>query len=310
MKVTETVPDALGGERLDRVVAILANCNRAQASELVDQGSVTVNGAVVAQRSRRVAEGDVIEFAPPDLVLAEPVRGDPAVQFTVVYEDDAVIVIDKPAGLVVHPGAGNTSGTLVHGLLARYPDLASLADEGSGTLVRPGIVHRLDKGTSGLLMVGRTAAAVEALIGQLSRREVHRHYQALAWGEFEATSGLIDAPVGRSDADPTRMTVSASGKEARTRYRVLKQYALPDPTALVECWLETGRTHQIRVHLAAIGHPVVGDSRYGGARNAVVSPRPWLHAFELTFEHPVTGETLSFTSPVPADLQAVLSTLS
>ena len=305
--IDDLVPDALTGERIDRVVAVIAGVTRAEAASLVDDGRVTVNDFVEQHRSRRVALGDRIVVDERVVDPAALLEADPTIELTVVYEDDDVLVIDKPAGLVVHPGAGNQHGTLVHGLLARYPDLRELAV--GENAVRPGIVHRLDKGTSGLLMVGRTARAVENLIGQLSSRAVSRHYRALAWGRFEATSGLIDAPVGRSDADPTRMTVTATGREARTRYSVLAAYTQPDPTTLVECWLETGRTHQIRVHLSAIGHPVVGDGRYGGARNAVHSPRPWLHAQSLAFDHPVTGAPMSFESDVPADLMAVLAGL-
>ena len=305
--ITETIPDALVGERIDRVVAVVCGCTRADAARLVDEGRVEINDGAVRARARRVVLGDRISVRPfPPIADARP-GPDATVEFNVVYEDAQVLVIDKPAGLVVHPGSGNQDGTLVHGLLARYPELATLAV--GDAAIRPGIVHRLDKGTSGLLMVGRDAATVRALIDQLAARSVSRHYLALAWGRFESTSGLIDAAVGRSDADPTKMTVSASGKEARTRYRVEQSFSTPDPIALVECWLETGRTHQIRVHLAAIGHPVVGDARYGGARNAVHSPRPWLHAYSLAFNHPTTGERLTFRSDVPADLAAVLQGL-
>ena len=306
--IHDLVPEALAGERIDRAVAVIAGVTRAEAASLVDDGRVTVNGVIGRHRSRRVALGDHVEVDVRIVDSAALLEADPTVAFTVVHEDDDVIVVDKPAGLVVYPGAGNQHGTLVHGLLARYPDMRALAV--GENAIRPGIVHRLDKGTSGLLMVGRNASSVEALIAQLAGRAVTRQYRALAWGRFEATSGLIDAPVGRSDSDPTRMTVTATGREARTRYTVLAAYTQPDPTTLVECRLETGRTHQIRVHLSAIGHPVVGDPRYGGARNAVHSPRPWLHAQSLAFVHPVTGEAMSFESKVPSDLLAVLATLS
>lgn len=306
--IQDQVPEPLGGERLDRVVAVVAGVTRAEAASLVDDGRVRVDGVVVTARARKVAAGSALMVEVRPAVAAVALSPDPSVVFTVVHEDPDLLVVDKPAGLVVHPGSGNQTGTLVHGLLARYPELAALAV--GDTAERPGIVHRLDKGTSGLLMVGRNAETVRALVGQLSSRSVSRHYQALAWGRFEATHGLVDAPVGRSDADPTRMTVSAHGREARTRYAVLRAFEHPDPTTLLECWLETGRTHQIRVHLSAIGHPVVGDARYGGTRGAVHSPRPWLHAFSLAFVHPRTGEELHFESPVPEDLQAVLRDLS
>ena len=304
----ETVPPALDGERIDRVVAVIGGFTRSDAALAVDNGKVTIGGQVVTSRSRRVRVGDevVVDAAPTVVVVT--LDPDPSIRFDVVYEDADVIVVDKPPGLVVHPGTGTVKGTLVHGLLARYPDLAALAVGDQD--IRPGIVHRLDKGTSGLLMVGRTPHAVSHLVAQLAARQVERRYVALAWGRFSARAGLIDAPVGRSDADPTKMAVSAGGREARTRYEVVQQYELPEATALIGCRLETGRTHQIRVHLSAIGHPVVGDAAYGGARRTVASPRVFLHAATLGFRHPVTGELLSFTSDVPKDLAKVLAGLS
>jgi 23S rRNA pseudouridine1911/1915/1917 synthase len=205
----------------------------------------------------------------------------------------------------VHPGAGNARGTMVAGLLARYPELA-----GVGEPERPGIVHRLDKGTSGLLVVARTQDAYESLVEQLSSRSVERRYLTLVWGCPEPATGVVDAPIGRSRRDPTRMTVSATGREARTRYEVRERFTEPIVASLVECKLETGRTHQIRVHLAAIGRPVVGDPRYKGARASFKTPRMFLHAHTLAFDHPATGERVSFTAPLPADLQSVLDRLS
>lgn len=300
------VPAALHGERVDRAVAILTGLPRSEVAALVAQGAVRLRGHSISGRSRRVAEGDDLEVTMPVTTVAAGPQADESVDVAVVHEDDDVIVVDKPAGLVVHGGAGNATGTLVHGLLARFPDLASI---GVGEAPRPGIVHRLDKGTSGLLVVARTASAYHALVEQLRRREVERIYLALVWGRVAAPAGLIDAPVGRGVRDPTRMAVSAGGKQARTRYRVESRHEEPAPVTLLECRLETGRTHQIRVHLAAIGHPVVGDARYRGARAALALERPFLHARHLAFDHPVTGERLSFASPLPADLQALLATL-
>ena len=306
--VEEEVPGVFNNERVDRIVAAMAGVTRSNAASYVDHGRVHVNGALITSRSRRVHEGDHVAISVPPESDAAVLEADPSVVLDVVYEDADVIVINKPAGLVVHPGPGNRTGTMVHGLLARYPELAMMAS--GDTEERPGIVHRLDKGTSGLLMVGRNIDAVNHLIRQLAARTVSRKYLTLAWGTFEAHSGLIDAPVGRSDADPTRMTVSSTGRPARTRYTVEQAFTQPDPVTLVECRLETGRTHQIRVHLAAIGHPVVGDQRYGGARNAVFSPRPWLHARALSFVHPRTGVEMTFTAEVPAELLEVLTKLS
>lgn len=299
------ISEALNGERVDRAVAVLANLTRADASLLVEGGGVRVGHSVVSRRSLRVHTGDEIFIEVPQQESRGKLTGDASVDFEVIHEDESLIVVNKRADLVVHPGAGNQTGTLVHGLLARYPELGELAIGSQAD--RPGIVHRLDKGTSGLLMVGRTQAAVDNLIGQLSARTVSRHYLTLAHGRFAARSGVIDAAVGRSDSDPTRMTVTASGKAAVTHYRVENMFDLPEPVSLVECWLETGRTHQIRVHLSAIGHPILGDPRYGGSRGPVRSPRIWLHAFSLRFRHPTTGEEVFFEAPLPTELEDVLS---
>jgi 23S rRNA pseudouridine1911/1915/1917 synthase len=304
VRYDEVVPTALAGERLDRLVAMVVGCSRAQAAVLVDEGAVTVGGTVCTSRSVKLAEGDEVVIEAGSAVADVALAGDPSVPVSVVYEDDDVIVVDKPADLVVHPGAGNDSGTLVQGLLARYPEIA-----GVGQPDRPGIVHRLDRGTSGLLVVARSQAAYEALVAALSTHAVEREYKALVWGHPEATSGLVDAPIGRSTREPTRMAVSNRGREARTRYDVDATFDEPVPVALLTCRLETGRTHQIRVHLQAIGHPVVGDSRYDGLREAIALRRPFLHAARLAFAHPVTGEPMSFTSPLTPDLEAVLAGL-
>jgi 23S rRNA pseudouridine1911/1915/1917 synthase len=304
--VRETIPRALDGERLDRVVALLTGLPRSRVADLVDAGGVRVGGAAAGSRSRRVVEGEVIDVDLPadDIETLRPAP-DPGVVLDVVHADEHVIVIDKPAGLVVHPGAGNVEGTLVNGVLARFPDVAEVGDA-----ARPGIVHRLDRGTSGLLVVARTPAAYAALVAQLRARVVERAYVALTWGTFETASGLIDAPVGRAETDRTRMAVSARGRAARTRFRVRQAFTHPTELALVECRLETGRTHQIRVHLAAIGHPVVGDARYRGARPSVPLGRPFLHAFRLAFDHPVTGARVEHEVALPPDLAEVVAALS
>jgi 23S rRNA pseudouridine1911/1915/1917 synthase len=296
--VKETVPAGLAGERVDRVVAMLTGLPRAEIADLVVAGAVRIGGRPVGARSRRLVEGDELEVDVParPVALLEP---DPTVDVPVVHADDHVAVIDKPAGLVVHPGAGNQSGTLVHGLLACFPQLRT----GPGDPARPGIVHRLDKGTSGLLVVALSDEAYVSLVAQLQAHTVDRRYTALVWGHVESDAGMVDAPVGRSGRDPTRMSVSRRGREARTRYKVEARYDEPVPLTLLECRLETGRTHQIRVHLAAIGHPVVGDNRYGGKRPDLPAARPFLHAGRLAFDHPGTGERLETRSPLPADLE-------
>jgi 23S rRNA pseudouridine1911/1915/1917 synthase len=229
---------------------------------------------------------------------------DPDVEVDVRYADDEVIVVVKPAGLVVHPGAGHAEGTLVNGLLARYGDIAEVGDP-----MRPGIVHRLDRDTSGLLVVARSARAYDDLVAQLAARTVERRYRALVWGTLASPRGLIDAPIGRSEARRTRMAVREAGKPARTEYEVRATFERPVCSEL-ECRLETGRTHQIRVHLAAIGHPVVGDATYGGARDQLPLTRPFLHAASLAFDHPGTGERLRFEDPLPVELQATLDALA
>ncbi len=306
VRIAETIPDALAGERLDRVVAMLASCSRAEAAALVAAGQVRVGGAVVTTRASKVRVGEVLELDAPDRDEVARLLPEPGVEVPVVYEDEHLLVIDKPAGLVVHPGAGRSAGTLVHGLLAHYPEVAGVGVDAT----RPGIVHRLDKGTSGLLLVARTQRAYESLVKALSARTVHRRYRTLVWGHVAAATGLIDAPIGRSTREPTRMAVAERGREARTRYEVLATYTEPVEVTQLACMLETGRTHQIRVHLRSIGHPVVGDVRYDGARQSLPMSRPFLHAEVLELAHPVSGEPLRFESPLPADLEAVLAQLS
>jgi 23S rRNA pseudouridine1911/1915/1917 synthase len=303
--VKEVVPAALDGQRLDRVVALVTGCSRSEAAALVDAGAVTVGGQAVTSRSHRVADGDVVDVEAPEQAPDTDLVGDPSVPVPLVYEDADLLVVDKPADLVVHPGAGQQEGTLVHGLLARFPEL-----HGVGQPDRPGIVHRLDRGTSGLLLVARSPAAYDALVAMLAAHEVDRRYRALAWGTFDAPTGMVDAPVGRSSRDRTRMAVTVAGKPARTRYEVERAYTEPVEVTELRCRLETGRTHQIRVHLSSIGHAVVGDARYGGDRASLPCPRPWLHAEALELTHPVTGEPLSFSSPLPGDLVAVRASLT
>jgi 23S rRNA pseudouridine1911/1915/1917 synthase len=193
----------------------------------------------------------------------------------------------------------------VHGLLARFPEIRAV-----GQPDRPGIVHRLDKGTSGLMLVARSQPAYDALVGMLSARDVERQYRTLVWGHLRSTSGVIDAPIGRSNREPTRMAVSEQGKDARTHYTVTASFTDPVEVAELVCRLETGRTHQIRVHLASIGHAVVGDSRYGGARQALSTRRPFLHAERLSLAHPISGEPVAWTSPLPPDLTELRGRLS
>jgi 23S rRNA pseudouridine1911/1915/1917 synthase len=295
-----TVPAALAGERVDRAVALVTGMTRADVQGLVAASAVLVDGAAVA-KSRRLVEGEVVDVLGTPTAV-EPPRPEP-VDVDVRYEDADVVVVAKPAGLVVHPGAGHEDGTLVNGLLARYPEIADVGDP-----ARPGIVHRLDRDTSGLLVVARSPRAYDALVAALKRHDVERAYTALVWGHVDPPRGAVDAPIGRSTARRTRMAVRESGKEARTVYEARQTFDRP-VTSLLECTLETGRTHQIRVHLAAIRHPVVGDAPYGGRRQSLELDRPFLHATRLAFTHPVTGEPVKITEPLPSELARVLDAL-
>jgi 23S rRNA pseudouridine1911/1915/1917 synthase len=309
--LTVTVPASLDGVRVDKAVSLVADLSRSTVNALVDQGRVRIDGVTVRSRSAALRLGQELEVdREEERAPAEP-EGDAGVSFEVVSADQDVIVVDKPAGLVVHPGPGHRSGTLVNGLLARFPDIGALPRAVGSDPDRPGIVHRLDRGTSGLLAVARSAAAYHSLVDQLSRRDVTRNYRALVLGTVEGTSGLVDAPIGRSVSSPTRMAVSRKGKVARTRYHVDRRFTEPVPTTLLTASLETGRTHQIRVHLTAIGHPLVGDDVYAQGRSlpGSVIARPFLHAAGLRFIHPATGEPVSWTSELPDDLREQLDRL-
>ncbi len=302
--IVETIPAAMAGERLDRVVSLVTGVSRSEATALVVAGRVRIDEQPVTAKSHRVLLGDEIAVDLPAATGATRPAPDPSVPLRVVYEDDGVLVVDKPPGLVVHPGAGNPDGTLVNGLLARYPELADVGDPD-----RPGIVHRLDKDTSGLLLVARSGAAHAGLVEALAGHAIERTYLTLVWGALGSPTGLIDAPIGRSARQRTRMAVSAEGKEARTHFEVERSFTDPVTVDLLRCRLETGRTHQIRVHLSAIGHPVVGDERYGGVRESFPVPRMVLHAAALRFTHPVTGAVVEVTSALPPDLVGVLARL-
>ena len=306
----DALPEALADQRIDRIVAIVADVTRSQASRLIAAGAVQIDGEAVEKGSQRGELGAAvtIELERED----DRPQPDEGIHFGVVHVDDAVIVVDKPPGLVVHPGSGVRGATLVNGLLARFPELA-----GVGDVDRPGIVHRLDRGTSGLLMVARTEPARERLSAQLAERTVERRYRTVVLGHVESEGGVVDAPLGRSPNDATRRAVVAGGRPARTHYTVVAR--LPGEgvagiaCTLLTCTLETGRTHQIRAHLAAIGHPVLGDVVYGGSvgETSSVAPvsRPFLHAETLGFDHPVTGRRLRFTSELPDDLADLLAAL-
>jgi 23S rRNA pseudouridine1911/1915/1917 synthase len=286
---TASVDASLHGQRLDKVVVTMAReFSRNHLQGLIERGHVTVNGQPVTTPSRKVLAGQAIAvelvptaesraFVPEDLPI------------DVVFEDEHLLVIDKAAGMVVHPAAGNWSGTLLNALLAHH--------RGAAALPRAGIVHRLDKDTSGLMVVGKTLAAVTALVRAIAAREVHRQYLAIAHGEMKAAAFSVDSPIGRDPQSRIRMAVVASGKAARTDVEVLTRGG---GFSAVRCTLHTGRTHQIRVHLASRGHPLVADAVYGG-RPALALDRQALHATRLAFVHPLTGESRTFDAAPPAD---------
>ena len=299
--MNELIPSALEGERIDRVVALIAEVSRSVAVSAIDDGKVLLDGEVVASKSLRVAAGQTLAVSGDVEPVAVEVSADATVEVDVAHVDEHVIIVDKRPGQVVHPGAGNDRDTIVQGLMVRYPEIATV-----GEPERPGVVHRLDKGTSGLFAVARTELAHRSLTDQLRGRSVERRYLALCWGIPDATEGIIDAPIGRAVRDPTRMTIRDDGKEARTAYSVDAGF-VSDGVALLSCRLETGRTHQIRVHLQAIGHPVVGDGRYGGERAGAGIDRPALHAAELGFDHPESGERRRFRSEMPSDMADLIT---
>jgi 23S rRNA pseudouridine1911/1915/1917 synthase len=294
--MTENVPPGLGGLRLDQALArLFPQYSRNRLQAWLKSGHITVDGRRLAP-SHAVTGGERVALRPPPAPDAVPQAQ--RMPLKVLFEDDALIVIDKPAGLVVHPGAGQPDRTLLNALLAHAPALAAVP--------RAGIVHRLDKDTSGLLVVAKTVAAQAELVKQLAARTMRRVYLAVVQGDPPA-SGVIDAPVGRDARVRIRMTVTHRGKPARTAYRVLERYGR---AALVECRLETGRTHQIRVHFQHLRHPLVGDATYRrGTRHGVAFARQALHATELTLVHPTTHEAMCWKSPLPRDMKRLVQTL-
>jgi len=282
--------------RLDQALAqLFPQYSRNRLQVWLKAGHITVDGELAAPR-RLVDGGERVLVEPPPAPEAAPKAQ--RMPLKIAYEDAEIIVVDKPAGLVVHPGAGVPDRTLMNGLLAHAPQL--------GAVPRAGIVHRLDKDTSGLLVVAKTVEAQANLAQQLASRSVRRLYLALVQGDPPA-SGAIDAPVGRDARARTRMAVTHRGKPARTRYRVLERYGR---AALVECRLETGRTHQIRVHFQHIRHPLVGDTVYRrGTRHGISFPRQALHATELSLKHPKTGEVMTWHAPVPRDMKRLIDEL-
>ncbi|MGH9020068.1 MAG: RluA family pseudouridine synthase [Acidimicrobiales bacterium] len=303
------LPEGLDGWRADRALAMLSGLSRREAAALIDAGALSVNGVVVTRAAAPLDARARLEARLPErgVVGVEP---DASVVVTVALEDPDFVVIDKAPGVVVHPGAGHRGATLIAGVLARYPAMLASLD-GLGDPERPGVVHRLDKGTSGLLVVATSPAGFAGLAAQMRAHLARRTYLALVEGTVAADAGVVDAPIGRSTRTPTRMSVRVDGRDARTRYEVVGRLDGPPATTLVRVGLETGRTHQIRVHLASIGHPVVNDTRYGHRRDRRLGEdRPFLHAARLEFAHPLTGERVDVSSALPDDLAALVPGLA
>ncbi|HIB3551363.1 TPA: RluA family pseudouridine synthase [Streptococcus pyogenes] len=285
------------GQRLDKALADLSPLSRGQANDQIKQGLVLVNGQQ-KKAKYTVQAGDVICFElPKEEVLEYQAQNIP---LDIIYEDDALAIINKPQGMVVHPSAGHPSGTMVNALMYHIKDLSSV-----NGVVRPGIVHRIDKDTSGLLMVAKTDAAHQALAEELKAKKSLRKYLAIVHGNLPNDRGMIEAPIGRSEKDRKKQAVTAKGKEAVTRFTVLERFG---DYSLVELQLETGRTHQIRVHMAYIGHPVAGDPLYG-PRKTLSGHGQFLHAKTLGLTHPMTGKEMIFTVEAPEIFQKVLKLL-
>jgi 23S rRNA pseudouridine1911/1915/1917 synthase len=306
--ITGTIP---APARLDRALADATGLSRARVQALIEEGRVEIAGKPAAAAAMKVAQGTAFRITVPP--AAEAAAAPEDIPLAVAYEDADLIVIDKPAGLVVHPAAGNPSGTLVNALLHHCRGQLS----GIGGVARPGIVHRIDKDTSGLLVVAKTDAAHEGLSAQFAAHSVHRRYLAVCAGHPSPGEGMIDARIGRSDADRKKMTVlpknSSRGKTAITHYKVLERF---DGAALIECRLETGRTHQVRVHCASIGHALLGDPVYGRTPKPIRPlldslgfARQALHAAELGFVHPASGEKLHFRADLPTDMAELIDQL-
>jgi 23S rRNA pseudouridine1911/1915/1917 synthase len=295
-RVRLTLPADCAGLRLDQALArLFPDYSRNRLARWVRDGQIRIDGRVLAPR-HKVAGGEAIELDPLPQEGALAHRGED-IPLATVHEDGSLLVLNKPAGLVVHPGSGNWRGTLLNALLHHEPALADVP--------RAGIVHRLDKDTSGLLVVAKTLAAQADLVRQLQARSVKREYLAVVHGR-PSRDGKVEAPIGRHPVNRTRMTVTARGRPAATHFQVLERYA---NAALLRCRLETGRTHQIRVHLGALGHPLVGDPAYGKRKSSIPFPRQALHAERLALVHPVTRETMSWQADPPPDMRDLIATL-
>lgn len=301
-KVEIRITEDMSGKRLDAVLAgMMPEYSRSFIQKLFENGSINVGGEPCREKKRKAAAGDIVEITIPQPERLEVEAED--IPLDIVYEDDELLVVDKPAGMVVHPAPGNHSGTLVNALMYHCGDALSSING----VIRPGIVHRIDKDTSGLLMVAKTDRAHNALSAQLAEHSITRRYRAIVYSNIKEDEGTVDKPIGRDPGNRLRnAVVYTNSKNAVTHYRVLERFG---GFTLVEAVLETGRTHQIRVHMAYIRHPLLGDTLYGPAKNKYGAKRQMLHAGVLGFAHPVTGEYMEFNSPLPQDFENVLAKL-
>ena len=303
-----TVEAADGNDRLDKYLARATGLSRMRLKGLIEAGQAMIDGATIEDVSARVKPGQVVELGVPPARPADPKPEE--IALTVVHEDEHLIVIDKAAGLVVHPAPGNPDGTLVNALLAHCRGQLS----GIGGVERPGIVHRIDKDTSGLLVVAKSEVAHHGLSDLFARHDLTRGYKAAVYGNPASNAGIIDRPLGRSRFDRKKMAIVEDGKDAITHWQVEARFGRPPVAALLDCRLETGRTHQIRVHLSSLGHGLIGDPVYGRAQKgapaaALAFPRQALHAWLLGFRHPVSGDFLEFESELPEDMRQLLDNL-
>jgi 23S rRNA pseudouridine1911/1915/1917 synthase len=299
-----SVPEGVAGERIDSALTRVLGLSRTSIVKLLEDGDITT-GDLAMQKSDRVAAGQIIEVLMPAPINQDPIPLTPLEGLTVVYNDDDIVVIDKPVGCAAHPSPGWMGPTVVGALMAAGYTIST-----SGPAERAGVVHRLDAGTSGLMIIAKTEAAYLKLKEMFRAHEVEKTYHALVQGHMDPSSGTIDAPIDRHPKEDHRFAVVATGKESITHYEVIEYYR---SVSLVKVELETGRTHQIRVHFSALGHPLVGDTTYGAdpvLGKKMKMSRPWLHALELRFNHPTNGNPLVLTAPYPADLQASLALLS
>ncbi|MDI9493165.1 MAG: RluA family pseudouridine synthase [Bacillota bacterium] len=302
MRIAFKIEEQDAGERMDIVLSrLLEDTSRSGVQKLIEKGGVLVNGIPVLLKKHKLAEGDLVEvnIEEPVLLEASPEN----IPLNIVYEDEDLLVVDKPKGMVVHPAAGNPTGTLVNGVLYHCRGRLSSING----VIRPGIVHRIDKDTSGLLVIAKNDKAHQSLAEQFAAHTITRAYRAIVHNNFTEDKGLVDAPIGRDPKNRLRMAVvQRNGKEARTHYRVLERFG---KFTYIEAVLETGRTHQIRVHMAHINHPLLGDPLYGPKRSAIKAEGQMLHAKTLGFRHPSTGEYMEFDSPLPEDFDQMLAKL-